>query len=218
MTEQLLATEAPIAFKSTADLKKAADRMTQRSTLVAAGAGLIPIPILDAAAILGVQINMIRVISNIYHVEFRENIAKSIIGSLVGSVGAVSLVKAIPVIGSMLGGVTVSVGAAAATYALGKVFTQHFDQGGTLLDFDPVKSRAYFEKEFEAGRMYSSDVVEVEKEVVKEKEASSGLLDLFSGKKKKQEEAERKEMVQTNKDLIAAVAQLREEIAAMKKI
>ena len=217
MTEQLLATEAPVAFKSTADLKKAADRTTQRSTLVAAGAGLIPIPVLDAVAVLGVQINMIRVIANIYHVEFRENIAKSIIGSLVGSFGAVGLVKAIPVIGSMLGGVTVSIAGAAATYALGKVFTQHFDQGGTLLNFDPIKSRAYFEKEFEAGRMYSSDVVEVEKEVTKEKEASSGLLDLISGKKKKQEEAEHKEMIQTNKDLIAAVAQLREEIAAMKK-
>lgn len=217
MKEELSTTATDLTLKPTADLKKEADRITQRNSLFAAGVGLIPIPMLDTAAVLGVQINMIRTISQLYHVEFRENVVKSIIGSLVGSIGTVSLVKAIPVIGTMLGGVTVSVAGAASTYALGKVFTQHFDQGGTLLNFDPIQSREYFAKEFEAGRMYSSDVTEVEKDVNKEKEATSSIFDLINGKKKKQDDAERKEIIQTNKDLLLAVAQLREEIAAMKK-
>jgi len=56
--------------------------------------------------------------------------------------------------GQPLGGVAVSLAGATATYALGRVFTQHFDQGGTLLDFDPISSREYFEKEYERGRIF----------------------------------------------------------------
>lgn len=202
-------------LKSTEELKKAADRITTRSTLFAAGAGLIPFPAIDAAILLGIQLTMIRSISQVYHVEFKENLVKSIIGALIGPIGTAGVMKAIPGLGTLLGGLTVSATAAASTYATGKVFTQHFDQGGTLLDFDPVKSREYFEKEFEAGRMFVSDVTDVEKEVQKEK---TGMFsNLFSSKKKQQEAAEREELIQTNKELMAAIAELKEQIAAIKK-
>ncbi|MCB9048815.1 MAG: DUF697 domain-containing protein [Lewinellaceae bacterium] len=203
-------------LKSTEELKRAADRITVRNTLFAAGAGLIPFPAIDAAILLGIQLNMIRSIANAYHVEFKENLVKSIIGSLIGSIGAAGVMKAIPGLGTILGGLTTSATAAAATYALGKVFTQHFDQGGTLLDFDPVKSREFFEKEFEAGRMFVSDVTEVEEEVKKEKK---GMFDnLFSGKKKQQEEAEREELIKANKELMGAIEELKEQIAALKNV
>lgn len=216
MAEEVKTQEPETVLKSTEELKHEADRITKRRALYAAGAGLLPFPVIDAAILLGIQITMIRSISQLYHVEFKENIVKSIIGSLVGSIGAVGVMKAIPGLGTILGSLTTSATAAASTYALGKVFTQHFDQGGTLLDFDPVKSREFFEKEFDAGRMFVSDVTEVEKEVEKEKKEKKGITDLFSSKKKKQEEAERQELIQVNKDLMEAVAQLKEEIAAMK--
>ncbi|MCB0566447.1 MAG: DUF697 domain-containing protein [Phaeodactylibacter sp.] len=216
MAEDVQIQEQEAVLKSTEELKQEADRITKRRTLYAAGAGLLPFPVIDAAILLGIQLTMIRSISHLYHVEFKENIVKSIIGSLVGSIGVAGVMKAIPGLGTILGSLTTSATAAASTYALGKVFTQHFDQGGTLLDFDPVKSREFFEKEFDAGRMFVSDVTEVEKEVEKEKTEKKGISDLFSNKKKKQEEAERQELIQVNKELMEAVAQLREEIAAMK--
>ena len=40
----------------------------------------------------------------------------------------------------------------AATQALGRVFAQHFETGGTLLDFDVETMRDYFRKEFEAAK------------------------------------------------------------------
>ena len=207
-----------VVLKSTEELKKEAHSIVQRRTLYAAGAGLLPFPIIDAALLLGIQITMIRSISNLYKVEFKENAVKSIIGSLVGTIGTVGVVKSIPVLGTVIGGLTASVSGAAATYALGRVFTQHFDQGGTLLDFDPVKSREYFEKEFEEGRMFVSDVSEVETEVEKEKKGVFGGI--FSNKKKKEkaekEASEREQLIATNQELAAAIAELREEIAAMK--
>ena len=42
---------------------------------------------------------------------------------------------------------------AAISYAVGKVFIQHFESGGTFLDFDPKKVRAYFEDQFREGRL-----------------------------------------------------------------
>lgn len=201
--------------KSTVELKKEADKITVRRTLYAAGAGLLPFPIIDAALLLGIQITMVRSISQVYGVEFKENLVKSIIGSLVGTVGTAGVIKAIPVVGTAIGGLTAATVGAASTYALGKVFTQHFDQGGTLLNFDPVASREYFQQEFEAGRLLVKDVEDVEEGVEKEKKGFFG--NLFSNKKKEQAEQEREEMLATNKALAEAIAGLKEEIAALKK-
>jgi len=129
--------------------KDEAKKIIRRSTLYAAGLGFIPIPLLDAVSITGIQIWMVRDIAKVYNIPFKRHMVKSFIGSVIGNTGAIGIVKFIPVVGSMLGGTTVSLGAATATYALGQLFMEHFNQGGTLLDFDPVKSRAYFQKLYE---------------------------------------------------------------------
>jgi uncharacterized protein (DUF697 family) len=149
--------------KSTVGRKEAADKIIKRRTIYAAGTGLIPFPIIDVASLLGVQIVMIRDIAEVYGQQenFRRSSVKSFIQTLVGdlaAVGVVSGIKAIPIVGSIIGLATAPVTGAAATYALGKVFTQHFDQGGTLLDFDPVKSRKYFLKAKEEGTIFVEKV------------------------------------------------------------
>lgn len=213
MAEQAQTVEN-VTLKSTNELKLEAQKIVQRRTLFAAGAGLVPFPFVDAALLIGIQVTMVRSLSKLYNVEFKENIVKSIIGSFVGTAGTMGVVKSIPGLGSVIGGFTVSVTGAAATYALGKVFTQHFDQGGTLLNFDPVQSREYFEKEFEEGRMFVSDVTEVEGEVQKEKKGIFG--NIFTNKKKQEEEEKRQELTKSNEELAAAVAELKAEIAALK--
>ena len=47
--------------------------------------------------------------------------------------------------------------AGASTYAIGKVFIQHFESGGTFLDFEPAKVRAYFSQQFDKGRDLASE-------------------------------------------------------------
>ncbi|MCP4106117.1 MAG: hypothetical protein GY749_11350 [Desulfobacteraceae bacterium] len=44
------------------------------------------------------------------------------------------------------------VAASASTYALGKIFIQHFASGGTFLTFDPEKVKAYYAEMFEDGK------------------------------------------------------------------
>lgn len=203
---------------STAELKKQADKITTRRTLYAAGAGLIPIPMVDIATLLGVQVIMIRDIARVYNEDFKEQRVRSIITTLVGDLGAVGVmgtvmsgVKAIPIVGSLLGGFTASITGAAATYALGKVFTQHFDQGGTLLTFDPIKSRKYFQEAYEEGKLFVEDLSETDSEV-KEK---SGWKNMFS--KKSSGEGELTELRQKNDELRQMITKLQESVDSLKK-
>ena len=138
------------------DLKRdqmAAD-LINRYTAWAAAAGVIPIPVVDAAAVGAVQLKMLRELSSIYDVEFSANRGKSIIGALVGAVapagvaaGAASALKAVPVVGTALGSIAMPAASAAATYALGRVFTLHFASGGTLLDFNPKDYRDFMREQ-----------------------------------------------------------------------
>jgi len=138
--------------------KKKADKLVRFRTLWSAGAGFIPVPYLDAASILTIQIWMLRDLSKLYDVPFREHRAKSVIGTLVGNVGTASVIKVIPGLGNVLGGGAVAATAGATTYALGKIFTKHFDQGGTFLNFDPIKSQEYFKKLYAEGANVVKDI------------------------------------------------------------
>jgi exopolyphosphatase/pppGpp-phosphohydrolase len=64
----------------------------------------------------------------------------------------------IPGLGSIIGGITVSVFAGASTYALGEVFKKHFSSGGTILDFDPERLRKLYKEQFEKGKKVVEDL------------------------------------------------------------
>ena len=122
-------------------------------------AGILPLPILDMTALLAAQLHMLSKISKIYDVPYRKNTVKGIVSTLIGtllstSVGTSlgSLIKGIPLIGPIVGFFAVPGMYSAATYAVGRVFVTHFEAGGTFLDFDPQKMRAYFVSEFEKAK------------------------------------------------------------------
>jgi uncharacterized protein (DUF697 family) len=125
----------------------------------ATGAGFVPVPFLDLAAILAVQLRMVKCLSDHYGVPFQKGAVKSIIGAIVGSGSAylvsgpvASMVKAVPVVGFFASTFVEPAAAAGSTYALGKVFIQHFESGGTLLDLDPAAVRQHYYEEYQKGR------------------------------------------------------------------
>lgn len=134
--------------------KNKADEIIEQYTSLTAGAGFIPIPFVDTLTIGGLQFTMIKKLSKLYGINFKEHRVKSLQAALLGSIGTVSGLKFFPGVGTALGVVSTSVIGAASTYSLGQVFAQHFDQGGTLLDFNPDTSRAYFKEEFAKGKAY----------------------------------------------------------------
>jgi uncharacterized protein (DUF697 family) len=131
-----------------------ASKLVDRFALWSGVAGLIPVPVVDVFAVGGLQIQMVRRISQIYDVEFSENRGKALIASLAGSmipatsgIGAASLLKAVPVIGTIAGGFVMPALSAGATYAIGKAFIQHFATGGTLRDFNPPDYREFIKRQ-----------------------------------------------------------------------
>ncbi len=124
-----------------------------------AGAGILPLPLVDMVALTAVELRMLSKLSDMYGVPFMENGVKSIVSSLLGTVVSTnvgvalgSLVRVIPVVGTVAGIFAVPSMYTAATYAIGRVFVTHFEAGGTFLDFDPQKTRAYFVAEFEKAK------------------------------------------------------------------
>lgn len=138
--------------------RKEADEIIINRTLYAGGAGLIFVPILDAVALLGLQMYMVRDIASVYNIEFKEQRAKSLITALLGDVATVSLFKFIPGIGTFFGSASAVVIGASSTYALGKVFVKHFEGGGTFLNFDTVASEVYFKKKLAEGKQFVKNI------------------------------------------------------------
>jgi len=139
---------------------EAASNLVDRFSLWSGAAGLIPVPLVDIAAVGGVQIQMLRRLSEIYGVPFSDNRGKSIIASLAGSVlpastatttgmGIASALKIVPGVGTVISALTMPVFSAGATWVIGKVFIQHFASGGTLLDFNPPDYREFIKAQKE---------------------------------------------------------------------
>lgn len=140
--------------------RKHADSIIKNHAIWSMGAGFIPVPIADLFAVSAVQLDMIRQISRVYDLDFKEAQGKAIITALTGSslarLGA-RAIKFVPGVGSMLGGVTLAVLSGASTYAIGEVFKKHFETGGTFLDFDLERLKNLYDKKFEKGKKYAKE-------------------------------------------------------------
>ncbi len=152
--------------------------------LWAMAAGIAPV-IVDSIAISGLQVKMLHSIAKIYGIPFSKNVGKSITASMIGGIGAGSIsrggigmmVKMIPFVGPIVGTAVMPVMAGGATYAIGKLFIQHFESGGTFLSFDPAKMKEplndlYSEGKNVASKVYSA-VTPSKKEVVDDKEVNA---------------------------------------------
>jgi uncharacterized protein (DUF697 family) len=127
--------------------------------------GLVPIPLFDLSALTVTQMNMLRSLSECYGHSFDDAESKSLITSLIGGslpvigvLGLSSFTKLIPGVGTLVGSASLSITAGAVTYAVGQVFIMHFEQGGSLADFDVKQAKAYFEREFKAGKSFVKEV------------------------------------------------------------
>ena len=142
------------------------NRLLQANEIVAhhvqwsIGVSIVPIPLLDMVTVLAVQLRMLKKLSDHYGIAFSENRVKILTASLMASLNSgliggklfVIMSKLLPGIGTFLGITAMSAFSGAITYAIGQVFTQHFESGGTFLDFDPKKVKAYFKEQLEEGK------------------------------------------------------------------
>lgn len=103
-----------------------------------------------ALAMLALQIRLIQRLSHIYEVPFsHERGRAALVGLLMGSELQVLLSGAaqfIPGWGYVATAGPQAVLFSSLGYGVGKIFIQHFEAGGTLLDFDPAAMRQHFQQ------------------------------------------------------------------------
>nr|VFJ92710.1 MAG: Uncharacterized conserved protein, DUF697 family [Candidatus Kentron sp. H]VFJ93284.1 MAG: Uncharacterized conserved protein, DUF697 family [Candidatus Kentron sp. H]VFK00431.1 MAG: Uncharacterized conserved protein, DUF697 family [Candidatus Kentron sp. H] len=153
-------------------LSNGVGKTIRRHIASASAIGLLPIPLFDMAALIAIQMNLIRKIAKAYNVPFTKNKVRTIVTSLVSAVlptvltpaAVASFSKAIPAAGTTVGVVTMPILAGAATYATGRIFVLHFESGGTFLNFDVEKIRKQYAEMFKKGKDVVSGINAEEKE------------------------------------------------------
>jgi uncharacterized protein (DUF697 family) len=138
-----------------------ADRVIKKHVIWSTGAGLIPIRVADLAAVTAVQVSMLEELAVTHGVQYTESVLKSFITALTGGMAArlgASAIKAIPGIGSIIGGVSMSVMSGASTYAVGQVARRQFEETGELDKVDLGKAKKDYKDELEKGKAYVSNL------------------------------------------------------------
>ncbi len=136
-----------------------ARKVVKKNMYWAMGIGVIPVPLVDLIGIVGFQAKALKELSRLYGIPFSEHTVKNILATLISGLGSVYLgqalarssIKMIPVIGPLTSLAATPLMAGALTYATGRVFIQHFESGGTFLDFDPKAVREYFKEQYQEG-------------------------------------------------------------------
>jgi uncharacterized protein (DUF697 family) len=146
-----------------------AHSLAQNYVLASAGIALVPLPLVDLVGLMALQVKLVHGLAKHYDVPFKENIARSLLASLLSGAsstllfrGLASLAKAVPVLGTLAGGGGIAVSSASVTYAVGEVFIQHFESGGTLLNFDADKLKGLFRRKLKTAPAEASPAIAAE--------------------------------------------------------
>lgn len=120
-----------------------ATNISRRYVLLASMLALIPFPLIDLAALLSLQVKLVHDLAKLYNVPFQTRIARPLLSSLLsgcavtgGGVLLISIGKAVPGLGTLVGG-GLTGGLAGTTLATSEIFIRHFEAGGTLSNFVP---------------------------------------------------------------------------------
>ena len=121
------------AVLSPAEIDAKAQRLIKNTAWGSAGLGLVPVPIVDLVAIGGLQVWLVRELAKLHGVPMAGNRIKTLVSALVGggapsliTTGTVSLFKAIPLVGPVLGLALAPSLSGVSTLALGRVFHARF--------------------------------------------------------------------------------------------
>jgi uncharacterized protein (DUF697 family) len=185
------------------------DPIIRDHVLYAMGAGLIPIPMIDVAAVTAVQLDMIRQLCKKNGVDFNETQGKAWVAALTGSTLsrlAAGVVKLIPGVGTILGGVTMSILSGASTYAVGRVAEESLQKNGSIFEMDFAKAKKRYDEAFEQGK----EVAETLKKEAEAKKNVPASEDVFTtleklGKLKESGVITEEEFEAKKKDLLSRI-------------
>jgi uncharacterized protein (DUF697 family) len=124
------------------DRSARAQVLVDRYAKYAATAGLLPVPVVDLAAIASVQVAMLSALAGEYGLPFSRERGKTLVAALLGGLmPSLAGHQILKIVGPLVGILSVAGFAMASTQAVGRMFIAHFDAGGTFIDIDVEGSR-----------------------------------------------------------------------------
>lgn len=156
LVAKLMDVELQLASSTIESKRLMATNIIRTHMTAGATLALLPVPLFDLAALTGTQVSMLRSLSQHYDVDFDEQKGKVLLGSLIsGSIplltvmGLSSFAKLIPGIGTIGGGISMTILTSSLIYATGQVLIRHFEEGGTLADFQGKYWKSFFTEQLE---------------------------------------------------------------------
>lgn len=164
-----------------------AAKIVQNHVIWALSAGMIPLPVADIAAVTAVQMDALKQLATLYGVTYTDDHGKRFVTALSGSaiarVGA-SAVKAIPGVGTILGGISMSAMSGASTYAVCQVAINHFKSNGNFLNVPIEKAKGLYQELLAKGKQVVQDAKDRLNKNQASKEIAASLQELLNLKNK----------------------------------
>ena len=157
--------EIPMNGDQLAERTARAKALVRNHSIVNGAIGAVPIPPLGVALNLANGLKMVHGLSAIYDVEYEKELVKTLVSSFFVGCGTFSisgrlvwgLSTLVPVAGPVISVVTRPVLGAGLMYAMGQIFLQHFESGGTFLTFDPQKVRDHYAELLAEGKVAATE-------------------------------------------------------------
>lgn len=141
-----------------------AERVVHQHAAVAAGVGVIPVPVIDIAGLAVVQLRMLAKLADQYDVKYSGNLGRTLVSALLGVLVPVSLktttyglLRSVPVFGPLLGFLTLPGFSWAATYAIGTVFIDAFEQDEDLETMNVDRAKEKVKQVFEQAKAKANE-------------------------------------------------------------
>lgn len=160
-------TPEPQEVKILTEVDKAkVEKLIHQSVYASMGVGVTLLPFVNLAGVTALQLNMIRKLSQLYGVEFKENIAKKILTAVVASGASVlatgpvgMLALSIPVFGTAAAFATLPTLNGISTLAMGRMFVTHFERGGNFIDANMDSMKEDFKTAYQNSREQLGDMI-----------------------------------------------------------
>jgi uncharacterized protein (DUF697 family) len=128
-------------------------------SLLAAGLGIVPVPVFNLVSATAVQIAMVQTITRLYNVEVKKSWIKNILASVLGgftatglSVAAAGGLGAAPLVGTSLAVLSAPALNGLTTYAVGYMFVRYFESPDGFLKANVKALGGWFKEGFKEGR------------------------------------------------------------------
>ncbi|MDR3122170.1 MAG: YcjF family protein [Treponema sp.] len=142
------------------------EELVKNRSLLAAGMGLVPVPVFNIVSTAAIQVSMVQSITRLYNVEVKKSWIKNVITSALGGLGSAALsgtaaksLGAAPLVGVSLAALSAPAMNGLTTYAIGYMFIRYFESPEGFLKANTRALREWFAEGFKDGRKKLGGVI-----------------------------------------------------------